>query len=860
MKSMKVYSFLFLFIGSLAFSCSGGGCETLEESPAPMPPSQTLENGIQLRITESGFNTIKEILPQFVEGEFGHIAFIPEFWVGDSAHNYGIDFCPLGCGVDISHVDLDFTVKDNVSNSNNIDQCREGIMADTVCDEIWADVEANIYLAFDIDVIIAGSNWTDNCEIDIGFQNDAFEGTIAMGLRTRPEDGYLRLDIDSITDIDLGGLQASMENCIPILEDFLNALILDNLGQYIEMVQAVVGNSIVEFIANNVVIPLLQPTIDSLIPDIGMEGRVNVGSIMSSSGFLGVDSFLEMRMMSGGYVDIKNGGITAGMIVGFNSDADTETRQELADEYGVKAHSEHARCVPPLATFDFVQHGLTTVTGVSGASVDRMKTFTKRIITEYDGTMDQAFLRFSDGTPADISIALTQEMLNLTGFHLVNSGALCLTLGTEQSEIVKVGTFSVLIPSMAEIIDRRVGDAPMQLVIRPQNPIEFLIGSGEEGGTPLIDLYLNDFQIDLYPFVNGRYTRALTLAMNMHIEMDLEEGLDTEGNVTVMPVLRTVDESRISARIINSDLIREDPEEVEAIFPSIVSMIMPMMTSALQPIPMPTYEITKMNSQGQYLVWRVVRLEHLEFKPTTANDAVLINGNMVSVIPGLKKVDPASRMRFDAAVSSAVTYSPERLRNTLLGTDDARPRVTIDITPELPQDGPYEFQYRLDGSGWYKFVPGTRLVLEDLNLFLQGWHQVELRGRKIGAPKTLSFETKTLRFLLDSVSPTLTPYAEKGLVYFGGFDFVTKKGDLEYSVKQADGWTPFTKKATISASDAKLHAGDSGLLNVRVRDEAGNMNEEAVNVATLLPVKVVPESSGFGCSTSGGQGGDLPFF
>jgi hypothetical protein len=861
-KILKYFPIFFLFAGSVLFSCSGGGCEELQPLPYPVPASQTIENGIQLRITRDGFNTMKTILPELVEGDFGHIAFIPNYWVGTSGHDYGIDFCPIGCGVDISRVDLDFSVVDNTNDSNNIDQCRDGIFSETTCDEIWVDVEAEIYIGFEINVFIAGANITPDCEVDFGFQNDAFEGTIAMGLRTRPEDGYLRLDIDSITDIDIGGLAISLENCIPFVDDILNALVLENIGQYVEMIQAFVGNSIVDFISNNIIIPLLQPTIDKLIPDIGTEGRLNVGTFMSSAGFLGVDSFLEMKMMSGGYVDIKNDGITAGMIIGFNSDNDTDSREETADEYGVKSHSEHAKCVPPMATFDFAQSGLTTVSGVSGASADRLKTFTHKIIQEFNGEMDQAYLRFEDGTPADISIAVTQGMLNLLGFHLVNSGALCLTLGTEQSEIVKVGTFAVLIPSLAEIIDRRIGDAPMQLVIRPQNPIEFIIGQGEGTATPLLDLLLQDFQIDLYPFVNGRYARALTLAMDMHIEMDLEEGLDDDGNVTVMPVLRPVDESRIAVRILNSDLIREDPAEVEAIFPAIVSMIMPMLTSALQPIPMPTYEITKLNSQGQQLVWRVVKLEHLEFIPTTGNDALLINSNLVSKLPGLKKVAPSERMKFSAKVLKATTYSPDRLRATLLGKDDAHPEILIDLFPNNKEMGPFEYQYRLDGSGWYKFQKGNQLSITNLNLFLQGWHNIEVRGRIIGKPQTLALETVSLRVLLDSLAPTIEPYINDNQLEFGGFDYVTNKSNLLYSFKSNDVWSPWESTASIPYSKAKTLAGQGNILSIRVKDQAGNISSADADLSKILPVTIEPKTkSGFGCSTTpNSKSGGFPLF
>ncbi len=833
----------------------GGGCSQIEPPPATIPPSQVLENGLQVRITEDGFNTIRQILPQFVVGEFGHMAFIPEFWVGSSNRQYGIAFCSLGCGVDIDRVDLDFKLKDNTQNSNNITQCREGILSQSKCDEILVDLSANIYLGFDIDVYFAGMNITNQCQIAIGFYNKAFEGTIGLGLRTRPSDGQMRMDINSITDIDLGGLGISLENCIPILEDFLNAVILENIGQYVEMIQAFVGNAIVEFIANQVVIPLLQPTLDKLFPDpMGLEGQMNVGQFLTDAGFQGVDSMMELKFVSGGFVDIKNKGITAGVITGFNSDRDTTTRTENRDEYGVAGHSEGARCIPPISTFDMTNHGLGRVTGVPLASADRLKTFTRPIVQEFNGSFDQAYLRFADHMPADVGIAITQEMLNLLGFHLINSGALCLTIGTEQSSLLKVGAFAVLIPSLAELIDPTVGDAPLQLVLRPQTALEFTIGQGSGTETPLIDVLMRDFQIDVYPFVNGRYARALTLALDMHLEIDLEEGVEQgTGNVTVMPVLRPVDAANIQARVTNSDLIREDPADVAAIFPSILGMIMPMMSGAMQPIPMPTYEITRMNQNGDYLVWRVVRLSHLEFKPAISADAALIVAKIVSVLPGMKMTVPPHR--FEANVYSAHTFAPERLRATLAGRDNAVPEIVVDLGSDVAG----EYQYSLNGGAYTPFVKTDRLVIRDLSLYLQGKHTIRIRGRRAGEPASLNHEPVQVSAILDTLPPKLIPSVSDGRFYPGAVDYVTEKSDIHISFDVGrNQFTAWQVVESIPVEVIRQYADKDGNLRILARDEAGNVSETLVDLNAVLAVEaeqVKKTRSFFMCATSAGRSG-----
>jgi hypothetical protein len=856
MKNLKSYfKILYLILGAfIVTGCDGGGCTQLEPLPANLPANQTLENGMQLRVTDQGFQTIKVIMQDVVVGEFGQIATLPSFYVGSGdATNpgWGIHLCAQGCPITTTDLVLDLSLEDSGDVSNNIDECRR-ILGGSNCDEIWADISTDIHFAFELDVIAGGMSLTHDCSLNVGFTNDNFEATMALGLHTRPQDGEMRIMIDYLTDLDLSGLGIELENCLPsFVEDLLNALILSNIGQYVEMVQQFVGNAVVDWVANYVIIPLLEPTIDKLFPDpMGVEGVLNLGTFMTDAGFLGVKSDMELKIIPGGYVDAVNGGLTIGMITGFNSDADTNTRGESVNEYDVMAHSENAKCIPPIKSFDLRLYS-ETVTHVPHAcdesvcsTQDREKSYTRPILTKFNGSGDQAF-KFADGNQADVAIALTVEMLNQIGFHMVNSGALCLTVGTEQSELLNVGTFAVLIPSLSELIDPRVGDARLQMVIRPQNAIRFTVGDGGDSGSALIDMAFDDFQIDIYPFVNGRYARALTLALDMHMQMDLVEGFDeTLNTITVMPTLRSLDESQISARVLNSELIRENPEDIEAIFPAILGMIMPMMTSALQPIPMPKYEITKINSNGQEIPYKTVRLENLEFESSLTNDAVVIVANLVSANP-FKKVDLSIKHKFSAKITEATTYSPERLRNTLKGLDNANPVVKFEITPE-DSNGPYEYQYRIDGSAWYAFQTSTTFEIKDSGLFLNGKHSFVIRGRKKGYPRTISDEIKLIA-VLDSVPPTIKPSVKDNEIKFDGYDYISKT-NLLYSVKLNGKWSEWSSKDTISIQDAQSGADADGKLYIKVKDEYGNSSEDSYVVKNLT---ITSDNKGFGCSSSG---------
>ncbi len=833
MKTKRILSYLAGILFTFTFGCTGaGGCNEIQPPPAPMPPSQVLENGMQVRITHQGMENIKQIASDITLAQLDNIAFIPEFWVGSSDHRYGIDFCSIGCGVDLDNMEITMDVNDVTDDSNNIEQCRETVMAPSQCDELDLNIKTNIHVGFDIDVFFAGNNITDDCSIDLGFQNKQFNGTVALGLRTRPSDGQLRFDINSITDLDLSGLSVTLEDCIPVVDDFLNAMILDNIGQYIEMLQAFVGDAVVQWVANNIIIPILQPTLDKLFPDpMGLVAAMNLKPYMTDAGWLTDDATLEISMISGGYVDIHNGGLTAGIITGFNSDADPSTRSDMADDYGVKEFADHARCVPPMATLDLSKSGVAHVPSISGADPDRVERYKRDIIDEFNGQYDQAYLMFSDESQADVGIAVTREMLDLLGFHLVNSGAMCLTMGIEHNPLLTVGSFAILLPSLSELIDPAVGDAPLRMVLRPQTPIQFSIGNGESDA--LIDMYMQDLRLDVYPYVKGRYTRAITFILSMHIPMDLEEGLDEQGNITVVPVLRSVDAASIQADVANSDLVREDPEQIKQILPSIVGMLMPLLAGAVEPIPLPSYEVERMNSQGQTMPWKVIKLTNLEFKPNLTKDALIILSKMEETLPGQKRLEHP--FGFTAEIEKAETYSPEVLRAALAGADSRRPYVRVRTSREG------EYQYRLDGGAWHAFVRGSGLTITDPALFIQGRHTLEIRGRAVGRPQTLNLEPVRLEVVMDSVAPLLYAKVYSDRIELGAHDYVSKDSELTMSWS-TDGknWTSWQNTATIKIPR------DTSKVYVRAADAQGNISERVFTFDTA-------KSDDSGCSTSGGD-------
>ena len=80
------------------------------------------------------------------------------------------------------------------------------------------------------------------------------------------------------------------------------------------------------------------------------------------------------------------------------------------------------------------------------------------------------------GNVQDVAIGLSRTFLDLAGFHIYNSGTLCLAIGGDAIPQLNAGTLSVIVGSLGNILEDR--KAPLTLVLRPQTPLTFTVGEG----------------------------------------------------------------------------------------------------------------------------------------------------------------------------------------------------------------------------------------------------------------------------------------------------------------------------------------------------------------------------------------------
>ncbi len=824
-----------LFIISCGASCDTAGCDILEPMPDgnEVPMNQTIEGGMQLRVTPTGFEKISAIVPGILEN-MTDITVIEE-----SGSTFGscstacVKFtaCPGGCNVDI-------------------DIPQGGVQVTSNSSMLLVDITLNVEFILDaqVEVEIFGFGIIDvTCGLAIDTWQEPLHMTVGIEPYIRDADGELRLRLVNVSNLSLAGITFSIAGC-GIVGNYLNTY-LDYVNQIFDWLDAILGNPITEFIVNSFVLPLMQDLIDDLLPDpLGLEGQFDIGSLLA--GFSpGAEGTLELRLTPGGYVNLHGNGMSLGVITGVNSDSDPTTRAATMDPQTlVRDHSEPHRKMPPMPTPDF--------TGtLSQAPVPRQSAFKIDPSSEMGGFNDNQYLRYKDpNSPvydqvADLAIGTGETFLNLVGFHLLNSGALCLEIGTKEVSMLTVGLFSIMVNSLGELVDPLVGDAPMRLVIRPQTPLVFDVRNNldENNPQPLLKLFLEDFQIDMYAYSEERYVKAFTMAIDMELGLNLMSEVDpNDGTLYLKPILEDVDAASMVVRIHESELIGDSPEELEMLFPNVLSMLMPMITGMLPDIAMP--EIMGISFEG------------LEFRSNDAQDMMLILANLAMPSPVPPAPMPILPVETDARLVEVSVPTPTQWRASQLDKsvpEDQKdvPTVRIAVAPMRANAEDVQWQYRLNDTIWRGFRGGPELVIRDKAFTFQGWHRIEVRGRIKGHAASLERQPQVFDVLIDSMPPLQKATVEDGNVLFNGFDLVTARNDLLYSFETEPGqFSEWSDQGRMDLTWAqRLAKAHGGVLRVRVMDEAGNVTEAEIGQDVLGAIPAEAIQAGCGCATSGGS-------
>jgi hypothetical protein len=458
------------------------------------------------------------------------------------------------------------------------------------------------------------------------------------------------------------------------------------------------------------------------------------------------------------------------------------------------------------------------------------------------------------GQVRDLTLGVSRTYLDLVGFHLYNSGTLCLHIDGTTIPMLSAGTLSLLVPSLAQIATNP--KAPLQLVLRPQKPVAFTLGAGDMSD-PLLHVAINDLRIDMYTWIEERWVRFITLGLDLNVGLNLTTTKDAMGNPQLQPMLTGISAANVTIHVTNNDLLSEPKADLETMLPSLISLAAGGLTGAIPAVALPSVMGFSLDDLAAGRV------------QTGMDDFLGLFATIkqpVATAPLIDWADPqhprlVGEVRTVASIAAINTPPPGQLQalfDVKASATPARPTVVLALGTEAGSNGggrAIEYAWKIDGSAWHPWTRNAHPVLDDDAFLLQGHHRVTVRARKLGDYKTEDSQPPTLDVLIDSVAPVLKPHLDDkdpSKLVFGGWDLVTDDDKLEYAYVDAVGnLRPFSRSDSLSLDEVgKITDKGAKQLIVSVRDEAG--------LVGTYPVDVVPYGHGsWGRPVMGGCGCEL---
>jgi len=782
-----------------------------------LPADQTLEGGAQIRVTQSGFQKLTSIIPAIVNDQFAGGFCVPRGETGspNSTFGTGAEWC-------------------HTNDSGCTPGCKVNVGLNSLNVSVVGNQRLRVTLSASINTTLRARGQVIGipASCTLGVTSNDLGGSFDIDFGIDQATGELDLHLAQINDFHLN---TSFSGC-GLISDIAN-----------------LADDIVESFLGEFIIDLLTPTIDdllqSVLPDpLGIAGMLDVGALVGGISS-GTEGYLETRIVPGGYVrlDSQSRGLSLGVITGFNADEDITTRTGTRPD-GVPFASEPSLCVPPLPTPQF---------GAPPASLPltARQTFSLAPAGELDGMPDPQ---------ADVAMGVSETFLDLTGHHLVTSGAMCLGIGTSTVEQLNVGTIGLLVQSLTELTSEQ-GTDPLLLVTRPQKAIDFTIGDNT-AASPAITLALHNFEVDFYAFLFERYVRAFTLDLTLNVGVNLEFEQMPGGPVVIKPTLVGLSSSEVQVRVLNSEFVREKPEDLEAVLPSVFDLVTPLLGN-IPPIEVPSFAGFSLNnlsiqhvttSQDDFLAL-YASLGASTMMRVLAERDLFAHAAVARLDHGLRPAQAPSTGR--ARHVATVTPEPAKVRAALTGkADGAMPEVTFEVDRFDAQGRELEWAYNLNGGMYRPFqaTPDGTLVVRDPAFAWQGKYTIGLKSRVKGDYRTVAYEAET-PVIIDSVGPRISvdkQYWDGDVLRVPMWDIVSE-GAIRYALgapgedAPSSPWVTGTN-ADITRADLEKYAVD-GELVVYAMDEAGNQT-----IALVAPFHGQAQESGCGgCDTSGTPAGGI---
>lgn len=800
-------------------ACGGGGCGCDGCGVAPIPGGfkieERVQNSAQIRLTDEGITWIEDnadslitlLLPDGLEFEIPPTSTTVDVPV---IGNTDIDVCQDGdCFVQGTITDVDITPA-----APNQLQVRVLAQIDT---RDGAGARAALPIRLRGGCTFLGCIVNTTCQADIDTSGGSRPDVgILLDLAFEEETeaaraGYTKIEVIQATldpdaeieeeDLDFGGCSGLSGALINLASGFVTGLVIDELaGQVGDLLQETIDeqlcttqgefgcptgtvadgsgpDAVCRFTAGGECVPIL----------LGTDGQGDLGAAFLGSVSPGTHAPGQFLLAAGGEGEAVNNGMSLFMYGGF-----------LGTSRDFVTTPAHNPCVPALDPPPL-------------PSIPRVATFRGNTVPGL-------------ATPPHVGIGLAESFLDHAGYGMYDAGLLCIGAGTPLAQELSTGLFSLLVPSLNRLAFP-LRNAPLAVLLRPQNPPDFEIGAGTEVD-PLLNISLPQLQIDFYVYSQERFVRFMTYEADFSIPMNL---VVMDGEIVPEILGLTADNSVVTNQEV---LLTEDPTMLAGVIEDILSAFASMAFEGVGGFELP--ELMGLELQVPEGGIRGIEEGGEEFLGIFANLAVA-GGPMPYVIAADTRLEVGTPV-----------LDPDAMTLANWGNGEI-PKIDLFFEATGPEAVEFEYSYRLDNMQWSQWTTEEHVVFESRTLLFQAVHTIEARARVVGERDTVDLTPAQAEVVIDILAPAVELESVLGGTLVTARDVISD--DLRVRFREpGDEWSDW-------AVLQDEHVIGSDGVDVEVRDPSGNVGS-ATNA--LIRGRPNPAADG-GCACSiPGQRDDRP--
>lgn len=746
-------------------ACGGGGCSTCDGcgvSPIPggFKVEERVANATQIRLTPDGISFLEDNIGSLVT------SFLPD----------GLDF-------EIPRTEEDFLGTLTICPGSD---CIARAEIDSVDIQPVAPNRLEIHLELILDSRnTAGARrglpidyWACGGEIDLDTRRGSrdvvgINADIVLANETRnPRTGYTRLVVENtmldpsqpienadveVRDCVLSGLlNLARGLIIDQLTSQVDGLLQDALDEQLCTTQGEFGcptgtvadgpaeDDVCRFTAGGECVPIL----------LGTDGQGDLGAAFLGSISPGTHAPGQFLLAAGGEGEAVNNGMSLFMYGGF-----------LGTSRDFSTTPANNPCVPALDPPPL-------------PTIPRVATFRGNTVPGL-------------ATPPHVGIGLAESFLDHAGYGMYDAGLLCIGAGTPLAQELSTGLFSLLVPSLNRLAFP-LRNAPLAVVLRPQNPPDFEIGAGTEVD-PLLNVELPQLQIDFYVYSQERFVRFMTYEADFSIPINLSV---MDGEIVPNILGLTAANSVVTNQEV---LLTEDPAMLAGVIEDILSAFASMAFEGLGGFELP--ELMGLELQVPEGGIRGIEESGEEFLGIFANLAV--------AGPSAFSFPADTRLEVGTPV-----LDPEAMTLANWGNGEI-PKVDLFFEADGPEGVEFEYSYRLDNMQWQPWTTEEHVVFESRTLLFQAVHTIEARARVVGERDTVDLTPASAEVVIDVLAPAVELESVLGGTLVTARDVISD--DLRVRFREpGDEWSDWA----VLEED---HVIGSDGVDVEVRDASGNV-------------------------------------